>query len=332
MNIVVDPPSWHYASNKLFDYDNEFLNRDGTLLPFVRLKNHLDSLNKDICTADMYDLNSKEEFIFISFSEPRTCLEYEDLISKATKSILVLYEPELVRPRSYKDLKTYGKYFDYIYTHNIGQIPKNLHQKHRSLFFPQAFKKFIKKDGKRLNKAVMIAGAHYNYFNKNENYSERMRAIAKLSKNQFIDLYGNGWGSVGIKMLINPTYFLYKSKIKSAYKGAVKRKDLCYANYDFAICFENQDSQGYITEKIFDCLLAGCIPVYKGAPNINEYIPSECFIDFNEFSSYSELELFLKDMSDIEKNKYRKEAESFLKSDKYPLFYDALENIYNDSL
>ena len=244
----------------------------------------------------------------------------------------MLFEPELVRPRSYKDLAKFGKYFDYIHTHNINQLPNHLHKKHRCLFFPQPYKKFIKRNNVRLNKAVMIAGAHFNYFNKNENYSERMRAVAELSNNQFIDLYGNGWSKPGIKMLLNPIYIRHKSKIKSVYKGVAVSKESCYSKYDFAICFENQDSEGYITEKIFDCLLAGCIPIYKGACNINDYIPSECYIDFNNFGSYSELEIFLKNMSDFEKNKYREEAENFLNSEVYLLFYDALENIYNDNL
>jgi hypothetical protein len=32
--------------------------------------------------------------------------------------------------------------------------------------------------------------------------------------------------------------------------------------YKFSICYENaRDIPGYITEKIFDCFFAGCVPI-----------------------------------------------------------------------
>ena len=33
-------------------------------------------------------------------------------------------------------------------------------------------------------------------------------------------------------------------------------------NYKFNICSESSLSEGYITEKLFECLIAGCIPIY----------------------------------------------------------------------
>ena len=38
-------------------------------------------------------------------------------------------------------------------------------------------------------------------------------------------------------------------------------------NYKFNICPENSDSNGYVTEKIFQSIQAGCIPVYWGSEN-----------------------------------------------------------------
>lgn len=37
------------------------------------------------------------------------------------------------------------------------------------------------------------------------------------------------------------------------------------ANYKFSICVENSLGEGYITEKIFECISSGCIPIYWGA-------------------------------------------------------------------
>ena len=49
--------------------------------------------------------------------------------------------------------------------------------------------------------------------------------------------------------------------------------------YKFVICFENSYSDGYLTEKIFNCFLAGVIPIYKGCPDITNYIQPSCFVD-----------------------------------------------------
>lgn len=37
--------------------------------------------------------------------------------------------------------------------------------------------------------------------------------------------------------------------------------------FKFAICPENSDAFGYVTEKIFDAILSGCIPIYTGSSN-----------------------------------------------------------------
>ena len=332
MNIVIDPASWHYLSNKLFDPDNSNLNRDGTLLPFIRLKEYVQHQGNSIVTVDMFDFSVEEPFIFISFSEPRVCQRYNDIMSRAINRILVLVEPELVRPRSYKELERYGQYFDHIYSHNVHQLPVHQRQKYKHLFFPQASKEIVKNNCMRLNKAVMIAGAHVNYLDTNENYSERMRAVANFADDGFVDLYGNGWDKVSLRSALNPIFIRYRSKLKASYKGSVNSKLACYSQYDFALCFENQDSEGYVTEKIFDCLLAGCIPVYKGAPDISAYIPRGCYIDFGDFSSYSELKLFLKSMSYACRQKYRSEAERYIQSDAYLPFFNSLQNMVHEAL
>ena len=332
MNIIIDPASWHYESNKLFDSADANLNRDGTLLPFIRLKEHLQNLGNSIVTVDMFDCSDDEPFIFISFSEPRVVNKYKHIMSRASKNMLILIEPELVRARSYRELKHYSNKFDFIYSHNISQLPLDQRHKYRHLFFPQAFNEFVKNSHERMNKTVMIAGAHTNYFDSNENYSERIRAVGNLANDGFVDLYGNGWDKVGFRQALNPVFIRYKSQLKSSYKGSVTSKLSCYLKYDFALCFENQDSEGYITEKIFDCLLAGCIPIYKGAPDIAKYIPRECYIDFEDFSSYDELTLFLNSMSHARREEYRIEAEKYIKSDAYLLFFNSLVNMINESL
>jgi hypothetical protein len=68
-------------------------------------------------------------------------------------------------------------------------------------------------------------------------------------------------------------------------------------NYRFAVCYENTRLPGYISEKLFDCLFASCVPVYLGEPNISKFVPAECFIDRSSFATDAALADFLKQMS-----------------------------------
>jgi hypothetical protein len=57
------------------------------------------------------------------------------------------------------------------------------------------------------------------------------------------------------------------------------------APYMYSIAIENNAIDGYFTEKISECFLAGTIPIYYGAPNIASYFPSNSLIqiDINNF-------------------------------------------------
>ena len=63
----------------------------------------------------------------------------------------------------------------------------------------------------------------------------------------------------------------------------------CLREFRFCLCLENCSYPGYVTEKIIDCLVAGVIPLYQGAPDIAEFIPAECFIDISQYSDLGEL-------------------------------------------
>lgn len=51
-------------------------------------------------------------------------------------------------------------------------------------------------------------------------------------------------------------------------------------DYRFTIAFENAIADDYVTEKFYEPLLSGSVPVYLGAPNIDRFAPSRSsFID-----------------------------------------------------
>lgn len=53
-----------------------------------------------------------------------------------------------------------------------------------------------------------------------------------------------------------------------------QQKKLAYfRRYKFCVTMENSITRDYVTEKVYDGLMAGCVPIYLGAPNIDDYIP-----------------------------------------------------------
>jgi len=122
----------------------------------------------------------------------------------------------------------------------------------------------------KINKCCMIISG-------NLNKSRRIEYLEELMKYTGIDSYGKLFNNSAI---IND--------------NGRKTKLELYSKYKFVIAFENSIADDYVTEKFFDPLLAGSVPVYLGAPNINEYSPGEnCFINVRNFENPSQLADFI---------------------------------------
>jgi alpha-1,3-fucosyltransferase 10 len=66
------------------------------------------------------------------------------------------------------------------------------------------------------------------------------------------------------------------------------------ARYKFCLGFENSIAPDYVTEKFFEPLLAGSVPVYRGAPNVAEFAPGpKSYIDAGDFSGPADLAAYL---------------------------------------
>jgi hypothetical protein len=74
-------------------------------------------------------------------------------------------------------------------------------------------------------------------------------------------------------------------------KKELEKKVEGLENYRFSVAIENSVSPSYITEKFYDCIIAGCVPLYFGAPDIGDYFPKESYITFpiDDFERCSEI-------------------------------------------
>jgi hypothetical protein len=71
---------------------------------------------------------------------------------------------------------------------------------------------------------------------------------------------------------------------------------------------------------MFDCFAAGTVPVYWGAPNVKDYIPSGCFVDVNDFDNYEQLYNYLISMPKGEYQQYLHNVKDYIKTTEYSLF------------
>jgi hypothetical protein len=92
----------------------------------------------------------------------------------------------------------------------------------------------------------------------------------------------------------------HRNKILSDDRGA-ESKLAALSGYRFTLAFENARGRDYVTEKFYDPLIAGSVPVYLGAPNIEAFAPGErCFIDAADFPDPKDLAAFLQHLAGSE--------------------------------
>lgn len=114
--------------------------------------------------------------------------------------------------------------------------------------------------------------------------NKRTEYVAKMMTTIHIDSFGDVLHTADVPAEFN----------QGDYSARFQAKIEFCRRYRFVLAFENSNEPHYITEKIFNVLEAGAIPVYMGAPNIYDYWPiKSSIINANDFSSPEALAKFL---------------------------------------
>ena len=61
-----------------------------------------------------------------------------------------------------------------------------------------------------------------------------------------------------------------------------------YQKFQFAITIENSQQKNWFSEKLLDCLVTKCIPIYCGCTNISDYFDTSGWILFSDIIELSE--------------------------------------------
>ena len=353
VTLYIDPPSHHFLNNKLFGESSGELARNSILAPYYHLKQYMNSHGIDVFTADFISSHSNDsKIVYISLG---ITSNYKRLSKRKDICLSAFFAMECpnVEPSIFKKLPDVKKYIKRIYTWSDSEslypfVKQNL--TYNKFYWPQPFNTvhddiWTNTDRKFL---VMINSNKLPRDYYQELYTERIRAAAYFAEFNEIDLYGGGWdmpsnrlGTTwepatlrGLRHKIQaqwqkvlPDKVL--AKARTAYRGKAASKDETLGQYTFSLCFENAIIKGWITEKIFDCIYSGTIPIYWGSPDIEEVIPPECYIDMRKFNNYDELREHLKSLSRTDINNYKEAGKAFLASDLFePFKMESFTNLF----
>ena len=71
-------------------------------------------------------------------------------------------------------------------------------------------------------------------------------------------------------------------------KGSFPNNDQLMKRFKFVIAFENEELDGWISEKMVNPLFAGAIPIYMGAPDVSKQFNPDCFINVSNYLSFED--------------------------------------------
>lgn len=354
--LYIDPPSHHFLGDKLFNINEARLAGDQLLAPYIYLRDFFNAKGITVRTADyLPETVNGTKNIYVSMG---ILSNYQRLAQERPDIVLSAYfamECPIVEPKMYSSLRDAQKYFKRIYSwSDSSSLERFVGEPLRfeSFCWAQSFDD-VHEDIWRTTDRKFLVMINANklprlYFQ--ELYTERMRAVEFFSRFDEVDLFGKGWDAPSIR--VGKTWVPYTLKriqhgfqkkwhrvrpnslLKAAqkvYRGVADSKSETLGQYKFALCFENSILNGWITEKIFDCFFAGTVPIYWGAPDIEDYIPTDCFIDMRHFSGYAELREYLKSLTEKEIHDYKDNARAFLQSPRfYPFSKAAFANLLAD--
>ena len=136
---------------------------------------------------------------------------------------------------------------------------------------------------------------HVGMYGTNHHYIQRTESIRWFLENHPNDIlfYGVNWNRLKSSLSKNA-----KIHFDKKYGGFIPEKIKTISRAKFVLAYENKRFEDYVSEKIYDVMAAGSVPIYSGASNIKDHVPEACFIDFHKFKNHEELYTYISTMPD----------------------------------
>ncbi len=199
----------------------------------IKLRDKLNYKNVELTTMDKAHFGFFKNMIFMDM--PNMSENEMDYTKNSGKRMYLLrMESPMIRPENYK--KNIKRYFDKIWDCQA------------VIDSTDRLKPIEWKDKKQY--CMILCNKESE--KETSLYKKRLELIKWFEENHpdEFDLYGYGWENEDL----------------SCYRGIAVDKLSTLSKYKYSFVFENAAIEGYISEKIFDCYLAGTIPIYLGHP------------------------------------------------------------------
>jgi alpha(1,3/1,4) fucosyltransferase len=297
ISFVVEP---FFQKNRIFSTTDLIANRDDCQVPFARLKEALAARRVQLETFDLLPVKLADAVLFLNAPK------FNDSTWKEAKHLgipihVLAMESEYIHtPNADRDLLDRC---DTVFTYRDDWLDG---RRYFPLRYSQKIRLPVIRSWRDRKFSCMFASNKWSV-HPDELYSARLRVIKWYLRHapERFDLYGSGW-NLPIPSSLSSRIFRKVPGIRdflapsiSNWRGQAQSKIPVISDYRFCYCFENFSGPlGWITEKIFDVLFAGAIPVYWGPININNHIMKECFIDASKFKDVHSLDSYLASLSD----------------------------------
>jgi alpha(1,3/1,4) fucosyltransferase len=192
---------------------------------------------------------------------------------------------------------------------------------------PMVWKDFSGPEDRNIFSCLINANKAFKEVLDSDLYLERLKVIRWYEQHapSHFELYGLGWDKpppaytfatrLARALSRMETRLFHKAPFPS-FRGEVPDKASVLRRARFSYCYENsRDISNYITEKMLDSLVSGCVPVYWGADNVLDHVPADCFIDRRQFGDTATLHQHLLSVSDGRYRGYQQAIRDFLRSE-----------------
>ena len=261
------------------------------------------------------NIDKFDTIIFVDIIDPEKILA--KLKISCNYKILIMRECNVIMPKLWRK-ETINQY-DYVFTYNTKYFKKiKTQSKIIEYLMPRKLdldNSFYRK--KRPFDYCMFASNKFSY-HADELYSERVRVINFFNDNKIpnFHLYGPDWNRFIIKYpilsFISRKLITIK-KYLSIYKGIATNKIKIASKYKFCFCYENRKNfNGHVSEKIFDAMRAGCVPIYWGPKDIDKYLDKSTYIDASKFKSINDIYCYTQSLNKNDIDRLKKNIRNFL--------------------
>jgi alpha(1,3/1,4) fucosyltransferase len=340
VTLFVEPLTPHFERDRLFETTTQRHGGDTILEPYRYLREWMAARGVAVHTADALrrgDVRSATQ-LYVSLGSRR---HYARMLRRhdVTPSAFLAMECPAVEPKLYRDLRDVSQVFRRVYTFSPVTALRPFLRRPMDLLpfhFPQAWDTVHDAIWEQEDRPGFLTIVNANKLPRdrtNELYTERLRAIDFFARTGDLDLYGVGWDQAPFRLGYtwvpgtvrrwthrgrsrwlrrHPTAEL--AAARSVFRGAIADKAATLGRYRFALVIENMALDGWITEKIFDCLYTGTVPVYLGAPDVERWLSPDCYVDLRAFADYGALRDHLQSLSPADVRAYRDAGRAFLTS------------------